>query len=79
MKHKLILLVAVLLLAAVVLCGCGKGSVDAGKHAIIKLANGDIVEGEIQSITRWSESLTTVTIDGIEYCVHPLCISVVGE
>ena len=78
MKHKFILFLVVLLLASFLYgCGSGESSVDVGKHGIVKLPNGDIVEGKVQSITRWSESTLEITIDGNKYVVHPLNVAVI--
>jgi hypothetical protein len=80
MKFKLILL-AIVLAAALgsSSCATGTNNVDVGKHAIVSLPNGEVIEGEIESLTRWTSSMNEITIDGITYCVHPLCIAVVGE
>ena len=78
MKHKFALCVMAALIS-VSLVGCGENSVDFGGTAIIKLPNGDIVEGEIQSITRWSASVTEVMIDGTTYTVHPLNLAVIEK
>lgn len=80
MKHRLILLLAVLLMASFLYgCGSGESSVDVGKHGIVKLPNGDIVEGEVQSITRWSEATLEITIDGYTYTVHPLNVAIIEK
>lgn len=80
MKNRLILLLAVLLMASFLYgCGLGENSVDVGKHGIVRLPNGDIVEGEVQSITRWSESTLDITIDGNTYTVHPLNVAVIEK
>ena len=78
MKFKFVLL-AIVLLFAICLSSCGNGekSVDVGYWGIISLPNGSVVEGKIESLTRWSHSMTEITINGKTYCVHPLCVAVV--
>lgn len=70
MKKLSILVLAIMMLS---LAGCGQGTanVDVGKWAVIKLPNENIVEGEIESLTRWSSNNMEVVIDGITYCIHP--------
>jgi hypothetical protein len=81
MKIKFILFAILMVLALVLLSGCDirKASVDIGKYAIISLPNGEVVEGEIESITRWSSSYFEIEINGVEYFVHPLKIAIVGK
>lgn len=81
MKNKAILSVCACLLLMIFLVGCasGENSIDVRKYAIVKLPNGDIVEGEVQSITRWSASLVDVKIDGKTYSVHPINLAIVYE
>ena len=71
MKKLSFLVLAIFLLS---LTGCGQGAenVDVGKWGVIELPNGDIVEGEIESLTRWSDSTFEVVIGGTTYCVHPV-------
>ena len=78
---RFILFVIVLMLALILLSGCieRKSSVDVGKYAIISLPNGEVVEGKIEHITRWSSSYFEIEINGVEYFVHPLKIAIVSE
>lgn len=68
------LIIIILLLIA--LCGCGSKNIDVGKIAIICLPNGEIVEGKVEGITRWSEGLTDITIDGVKYTLHSAMVAV---
>ena len=68
---KLSVLVLTILLLSLAGCGQGNDNVDVWKWAVIKLPNGNIVEGKIESLTRWNSSNTEVVIDGIAYCIHP--------
>ena len=76
MKFRLVLL-AIVFVVVICLSSCGGNAVDVGKYGIVSLPNGDVVEGKIESIIRWTESMTEITIDGITYCVHPFCVAVV--
>lgn len=70
-RHFLSTLTVIALLLSLTGCGRGTNNVDVGKWAILKLPNDSIVEGEIESLTRWSTSYVEVVIDGIEYRIHP--------
>ena len=80
MKHKYILLILIVL-TVILLCACDvrKTSIDIGKYAIISLPNGEVVEGKIENITRWSSSYFEIEINGVEYFVHPLKIAIVND
>lgn len=43
----------------------------SGGYGIIKLSNGEVIEGEVDKIVRWSRTEYEVTINGITYQVHP--------
>lgn len=78
MKFKIVSLAIVLLFAiGLTSCGTGEKSVDIGSWGIVSLPNGTVVEGKIESLSRWSHSMTEITINGKTYCVHPLCVAVV--
>lgn len=78
-KIKFILLTLVIVLAFGLSSCMGDNSMDVGKHGIVSLPNGKVVEGEIEALSRWSASTCDITIDGVTYSVHPLCVAVVGE
>lgn len=78
MKLRFILLSTIFVMA-LALCGCGENDVDVGGYAIISLPNGEVVEGEVESLTRWTASNTEITIDGITYCVHPLNVAIIEK
>lgn len=73
------LLFVIVLILIFALQGCESNNVDVGKHAIIELPNGTIVEGEVESITRWSASFIEITIDGVTYYIHPINYAIIGE
>lgn len=81
MKAKKLMLVTITILFLIfVFSSCGENNVDIGKHAIISLPDGTIVEGKCESLTRWSASLVDITIDGTSYSVHPYNIALIkGE
>ena len=78
MRSKIILLMVVVFLLSVFMVGCDESYSSVGKTAIVSLPNGEIVEGEVQSIRRLSEGYLLVVIDGASYEVHSMNIAVVG-
>ena len=78
MKLRFILLSTIFIMS-LALCGCGENSVDVGEYAIISLPNGEVVEGEVESLIRWTASNTEITIDGITYYVHPLNVAIIEK
>ena len=79
MKTRIIATALIMTLIAICFTGCGQGasSPDVGKHAIIALPNGEIIEGEAQSVMRWSEGIIDVVIDGVTYRVHSYSVAFV--
>ena len=77
MKRFVFVFGLIAILVSVLLVGCGKHDVDVGGTAIISLPNGEVVEGELQSITRWSESCYDVVVDGTKYVVHSKNIAII--
>lgn len=76
MKKLIIALLALLCLTG---CGAGEENVDVGKTGMICLPNGEVIEGEIESLTRWTAANVEVSIDGVTYCVHPAMFAVIEE
>lgn len=74
MKKKLLVLLAALTLTTTGLVGCNKQIIDTTykyDYAIIMLPTGEIVEGDIQSWTDYSDGdQIQVKISGISYLVH---------
>ena len=70
----LILVIVLLLIAPILLTGCesaGSETTDDRGLGIVRLPNGDIVEGEVESFYRSSDSgVVWITIDGKEYTTH---------
>jgi hypothetical protein len=75
--RRVIVIVALMLAMLLILVSCGEVAPEVGEYAIVSLPNGEIIEGEVESITRWTYAYTEVTINGITYGVHPLCIAVI--
>lgn len=69
---KRIALVALAASLSVGLTGCGKQSSDVGKWGVLELPGGQVIEGYIDSLTRWSSSSLEVEIDSVTYSTHPM-------
>ena len=68
------ILIAVLLIAGIALLTnaiSGENSIDVGSTAQFVLPNGTLVEGEVEALSRWSESNYEIRVDGVTYCIHP--------
>lgn len=76
MKNRIICVVACLmmLVGCVVLCSCGNYKVlnktFTYTWAQIKLPDGAIIEGKVDSWTDYGDELLQITIDGTTYMVH---------
>lgn len=76
MKNRIICFVACLmmLVSCVVLCSCGNYTVldmtFTYSWAQIKLPDGTIIEGKVDSWTDYGDGLLQITIDGTTYLVH---------
>ena len=76
MKKHIICFVACLmmLVGCVVLCSCGNYTVldmtFTYSWAQIKLPDGTIIEGKVDSWTDYGDGLLQITIDGTTYLVH---------
>lgn len=72
-------LIPLAILLTLTMAGCGEHNTDVGKWGILELPNGETVEGEIESLDRWSHGVTEVRICGVTYCVHPENFACYGE
>ena len=76
MKKRIICVVAcmMMLVGCLGLCGCGNYKVlnktFTYTWAQIKLPDGVIIEGKVDSWTRYGDELLQITIDGTTYLVH---------
>ena len=72
--------IGIIALCVIFLSGCsGEDNVDVGKIGMIRLPDGEIISGEIESLTRWSSSNYEVKIGGNVYCVHPYAFACYEE
>lgn len=71
------------IILAVSLSGCNKQLVDltyAYDRAIIKLPNGEVVDGKVQSWTDFEDGdQIQVKIDGVTYLVHSSQVALINE
>lgn len=71
------------LFVCLVLAGCsaysGENNIDVGLSGMLRLPDGTIVQGEIEALSRWSQSYYEVTIDGVVYLVHPTAFAVIDD
>lgn len=71
---KLICVLMVFIIMACLFCGCNKQVFDftySYNYGIIKLPNGDVVEGDISSWTDFEDGdQLQIVIDGTTYLVH---------
>lgn len=75
---KRILLVSILCLCLGLSgCGTGESNVDVGSHGMLRLPDGTVIQGEIEALTRWSQSVYEVTIDGVTYHIHLAAFAVI--
>lgn len=88
MKRYLCAMLAMVIAAT--LCGCAvepyvnhgenvKGDRNDNLEAIVKLADGTIITGDVDFYHRWSESCFQITIDGVMYTVHPVNVTLIAE
>ena len=82
MKSKIILsaiLSAIILSLTLSLSSCwsGESHEDVGKHAMVLLPNGELIEGEIERFSGWEEGAYEITIDGVTYHVHSSRVAIV--
>lgn len=72
---KKVLCIILLVIFVLILSGCNKQLVDLNykfDYAIIKLPNGEIVEGAVQSWTDYEGEQLQVKIDGTVYLVSSI-------
>lgn len=86
MKRLFITVLAIIIAAALVGCGHSgntghsvTGDRNDNLTAIIKLADGSIIKGDVDFYKRWSDHTIQVEIDGVIYTVHPLCVTLISE
>lgn len=83
MKKYLCALLAIFIAAA--LCGCVNygqqtiGDRNDDIEAIVKLADGTIITGDVDEYKRWGDSTIQIKIDGVIYTVHPLNVTLISE
>ena len=80
---KKLIVVTVLCAMLFILTGCNKDMFDTVygyDRAIIKLPNGDIVEGKVTSWTDYEDGdQIQVKIDGKTYLVHSMNVTLISE
>lgn len=82
MKKNILIAVASFMVGLIVFTGCNKQLVDTNysfDRAIIKLPNGDIVEGKVQSWNDYEGDQLQVKIDGKTYLAHAANICLINE
>lgn len=75
---KIFVIIAIMLMCALALCGCQVGNRKIGfdttqtfKWAIIRLGNGELIEGTVESWRDFENGdEIQLTIDGITYLTH---------
>ena len=78
MKKKIFAVILVMVMCALVLCGCQVGNRNIGwdttqtfRWAIIRLGNGELIEGEVESWRDFDDGdEVQLTIKGITYLTH---------
>lgn len=78
MKKKILLIVVLLLL----LSGCNKQIVDLTwnyDYAIIKLPNGEVVEGKVESWKDYEGEQVQVKINGDTYLVNSMNVTLIDK
>lgn len=83
MTKKYILLVVMLVIATVILCGCNTQIIDTTwkfDRAVISLANGRVIDGEVQSWLDFENSdMIQVKINGVSYLTHSSNVVLIAE
>lgn len=76
----LISALAILLTLASVLSGCARPEdLPQSTRAMIQLPNGEVVEGEMSSYSRWSEGWMKIVIDGVTYTVNEINVVIIEK
>ena len=80
MKFRLILL-TLLLVSTLALSSCGSDEVkpEVREYIMFTLPNGELIEAEPESYTRWSNSCMEITIEGVTYSVHPSRVAIISK
>ena len=81
MKKILAMLLAVALMITT-LAGCNYQLFDTTYTfdcAVVRLPNGDVIEGEVQAWTDYEGDQIQVKIDGVTYLVHASNITLIAE
>jgi hypothetical protein len=67
---------------ATVLCGCNKQIIDFTykyNYAIIKLPNGDVIEGKLDSWNDYEGEQLQLVIDGTTYMVNSVNVVLIND
>jgi hypothetical protein len=67
--RKVISVIAVMLVVLCCINGCSTER-EENRTAMLRLPNGEVVQGELQYLYHGSSGIVRVTIDGIEYKTH---------
>ena len=77
MKKILCLTLAIFIFFCMVSCGSNNSKNDKDKYAILKLPNGEIVEGKCEGYTRWSGNFMEIRVDGTTYHISDMNVTVI--
>lgn len=77
------LICALFVILSVLLVSCSEGSTPSDKnpynlYAIIKLPNGEVVEGKVEEYYRYNEVCIEIHIDDDVYFVHPMKVAFIS-
>lgn len=82
-RRMIVGLVALSLIAVLVLSGCNRTIIDTVNHfdeAIIRLADGTIVQGKVQTWRDYEDGdQIQVKVDGKIYLVHSMNVTLIAE
>ena len=87
MKRYLIVLLAIIIAASLVSCGVPSENSGQSKDeeqtkksfAIIKLTDGSLVEGDVDSFVRYGDGILKITIEGTSFYVHSSNATIIRE
>lgn len=77
MKKILCLTLAIFIFACMVSCESNNSENYKNKYAILKLPNGEIVEGECEGYTRWSGNFMEIRVSGTTYYISDMNVTII--
>jgi hypothetical protein len=68
------------LVIALTLSSCGRPEdLPQSKTAIVQLPDGEVVEGEVSDVMRWSDGWIEIVIDGVKYKTNEINVVIIEK